>query len=322
MNTKRERIPALYVTAESASDACYKALKIVHEEGAEIRTQYDRKDKEGSYIDPPGKDARVFIEIKDLFAEPRFPKICYSEWGKYIAEFLGAKDHLVVPYEKLLEMVKGDEKFEPTEWPYCYHQRLTAYPNPYGSPINQLEKAVERLVGDPVSRRAVAMTGFPPIDVFLKQDIPCLRELQFRVTEDKKGRWILHTFARWRSRDAFKAWPDNIAGVRNQLQFEVVPMLQKKSGREVVLGPYSEENGSLHIYGQDYTEKGMNNFFQVNPTLFKFLQDSMEKQETFDGLIIDQLKELKGEETWKFPPESIKLIDKLIESYESGKFKP
>ncbi len=320
---KETRIPTLYVEGEGVADTFYKALKAIHKNGLEIRTQYDRRNPDGSYIDPPSRDARTMVRVENLFAEPRFPKVCWSEWGKYIAEMLGAKDYLVMPHKELLERVhSGNEEFEAKEWPYGYHQRLTAYPMSDGTKINQLEMVIDKLAKDPITRRAVAMTGVPEIDLFMKADMPCLRELQFRAIEDEEGKLVVNTFARWRSRAMYTAWPDNVIGMRNLLQFEVVPLLEEKTGKEVVLGPYSEENGSLHIYGQEYSEKGADKFFEVNPTLEGFLKDSQEKQEIFDELIIDHLKALRGESTWNFPKESIELIDKLIGAYESGKFKP
>ena len=63
----------------------------------------------------PERDAKVSIHIRDPFAQPRYPAMSYCERGKYIAEFLGAKDHLVVPYPRLLAMVregKDDEYIE------------------------------------------------------------------------------------------------------------------------------------------------------------------------------------------------------------------
>jgi len=113
------RLPVFNVDAGSIPEAYYEALKVVHYGGATLRTQYDRKDPDGKFIDPPGKDARVTIRIRDPFAQPRYPVLSYCERGKYIAEFLGAKDHLVVPYKELLRRVREGEEFEATEWPYC-----------------------------------------------------------------------------------------------------------------------------------------------------------------------------------------------------------
>ncbi len=111
------RLPVYHVEAGSIPEAYYGALKAVHFGGHTLRTQYDRRDSDGNFIDPPGKDARVTIRIRDPFAQPRYPALSYCERGKYIAEFLGAKDHLVVPYRELLRRVREGESSKPPSGP-------------------------------------------------------------------------------------------------------------------------------------------------------------------------------------------------------------
>ena len=59
------RLPAFHVEANSIPEAYYGALRAVHFGGRTLRTQYDRRNSDGSFIDPPGKDARVSIYIRD-----------------------------------------------------------------------------------------------------------------------------------------------------------------------------------------------------------------------------------------------------------------
>jgi len=310
------------VSERSIPEAFWSAMKLVYD-SIDRRTQYDRKDARGIYIDPPGKDKRVMIEIIEPFAEPRFPQLSYCEIGKYIAEMLGVKDHLVVPYEELLEKVAKGEEFEAKEWPYCYHDRLTSYPTP-GGPLNQLERLIDMLAKDPITRRAVAITGVPEIDLFLKADAPCLREIQLRAPEDSNGRLVLHMMTRWRSRDLYKAWGDNVIVVTN-LQARLAARLAEKTGKEVIIGPYSDESGSLHVYGQDRAEKGADKFFEQFPTKKAFVERAWTSEKARDGLIIPQLEDLlklNEIEQWKFGPKQIKFIVHLIDDFESGKFVP
>ena len=315
------RLPVFHVEAGSIPEAYYAALKAVHYGGHTLRTQYDRRDPDGTFIDPPGKDARVTIRIRDPFAQPRFPALSYCERGKYIAEFLGAKDHLVVPYRELLRMVRAGEEFEATQWPYCYHQRLTAYPRSDGTTIDQLELILDKLAKDPITRRAVASTRVPEIDLFMAADMPCLGEVQLRAIEDEKGRLVLNLHATWRSRDLYKAWADNLIGITN-LQARLAARLAEKTGRQVLVGPYSETNGSLHIYGQDYKSKGMDKFFTRFPTCQPFVQRARTSEFLRDAEIIPQLEDLLAETTWKFPPAALNLIQGLIDDYRSGRFVP
>jgi hypothetical protein len=314
-------IPVFFIEAHSIPEACYRALRAVHFGGCTLRTQYDRRNPDGSFVDPPGKDARVTIRIREPFAQPRFPVLSYCERGKYIAEFLGAKDHLVVPYRDLVRMVRTGEEFEATQWPYCYHQRLTAYPRSDGTTIDQLELILDRLAKEPITRRAVATTRVPEIDLFMAADMPCLGEIQLRAIEDGRGRLRLHLHALWRSRDLYKAWSDNLIGITN-LQARLAARLAEKTGREVLVGSYSENNGSLHIYGQDYKSKGVERFFERFPTCESFVQRAWTSAEARDREIIPQLEELLGETTWKFPPAALELIRGLIDDFRSGRFLP
>ena len=52
-----KRIPTLHVVADNIPEAHYRATQAVFVSGIDIRTQYDRKNKAGEYIDPPSKDS-------------------------------------------------------------------------------------------------------------------------------------------------------------------------------------------------------------------------------------------------------------------------
>ena len=190
--TKSEagRIPTLHIVADSIPQAYFRAMKAVWENGLAIRTEYDRKNAAGEYIDPPSRDARVLIEVKDPFTQPRFPPLSFCELGAYIAEIMGIKDHLVVPMEKLKEALDGD--LSATEWPYTYHQRLFDHPAVDGSTVNQMAIAIDRVAKTPYTRRAVATTSVPNVDPYLKEDVPCLREVQLRCPEDEDGNLVLN----------------------------------------------------------------------------------------------------------------------------------
>ncbi|MEK7270945.1 MAG: thymidylate synthase [Planctomycetota bacterium] len=314
-------LPAFLVEARTIPEAYYEALKAVHFGGHPLRTQYDRRNADGSFLDPPGRDAKVTIRIAQPFGQPRYPALSYCERGKYIAEFLGAKDHLVVPYLELLKRVREGKEFEATEWPYCYHQRLAAYPRTDGTTIDQLESMLEKIAKDPITRRAIATTRIPEIDLFMASDMPCLGEVQLRSIENAQGQLVLNMHSHWRSRDLYKAWGDNLIGITS-LQARLASRLAEITKREVLVGPYSETSGSLHIYGQDYKTKGMDRFFERFPTREMFVKRARTSEEAKDDEVIPQLEELMGEGTWRFPPEALALIRRLIEDYRTGRFLP
>jgi hypothetical protein len=314
-------LPAFLVEARTIPEAYYDALRAVHTGGQILRTQYDRRNADGTYVDPPGRDAKVTIRIAEPFGQPRYPGLSYCERGKYIAEFLGAKDHLVVPYLELVKRVREGKEFEATEWPYCYHQRLVAYPRADGTTIDQLDLMLDKLAKDPITRRAIATTRVPEIDLFMAADMPCLGEVQLRAIENGKGQLVLNMHAHWRSRDLYKAWGDNLIGITS-LQARLAARLAAKTKREVLVGPYSETSGSLHIYGQDYLSKGMDKFFARFPTRESFVKRARSSEEVKENEVVPQLEMLLTEETWKFPPEAEALIRELIEDYRTGRFMP
>src|SRR5512143_4207298 len=105
----RAGIATILVSAASIPSAIYGAMREVLAKGYRIRTQYDRKDGQGNFIDPPSLDVSSAIEILDPYAQPRFPKSSCVEIGKYIAETCwGVKDHLVLSQEELKDaLAKG-----------------------------------------------------------------------------------------------------------------------------------------------------------------------------------------------------------------------
>ena len=321
------RIPTLHIVADSIPRAHFRAMKAVWEQGLAIRTEYDRKDGKGEYIDPPSRDARVLIEVTDPYKQPRFPPTSFCEVGTYIAEIMGIKDHMVVPIEQLKEALTGH--LSAKEWPYTYHQRLTRYPAWDGSTVDQLRLAVERVAQTPHTRRAVATTSVPNLDPFLKEDVPCLREVQLRCPEDKNGNLVLNMNTMWRSRDLYKAWADNLIGV-TFMQSVLARDIAQSAGRPVRVGSYADYSASLHIYGQDFgavggdTQRGLRSFFDTFDEE-AYLARALTSEQARDMLILPQLKDFVSERSvaqWRLPLEAIVLGKSLIEDIESETLMP
>lgn len=306
-------IPTIHVVADNIPQAHYRAAKAVFEEGLDIRTQYDRKE-EGRFIDPPSKDARALILIKNPFNQPRYPRISYCEIGKYIAEIMGVKDHLVVPFEELkMGLETGNLS---TLWPYTYSQRLSAHPLGPGRTLNQLGTLVDRIAENPITRRAVAMTGVPEIDNTLKEDMPCLRELHLRGIEED-GTMYLQMSTVWRSRDLFKAWPDNVIAV-TFLQSELVKRLREKTGRKWGVGSYSDYSTSLHLYGQDISEKGVGKYVAEGEDAA--MRKALDSMKAAKRLVVPQLEDLLAEQKqWQFGDKQMEMIRTLISDIEEGR---
>ena len=321
------RIPTLHVVGETIPQAHFRAMKAVWEHGLAIRTEYDRKNAAGDYIDPPSRDARVLIEVIDPFQEPRFPPISFCEIGTYIAEIMGVKDHMVLPINVLKEAIGGE--LSAKQWPYTYHQRLVDHPDLDGSSVDQLALAIDRVAATPYTRRAVATTSVPNLDPFLREDVPCLREVQLRCPEDDDGNLVLNMNTMWRSRDLFKAWPDNVVAI-TFLQRVLARQIEAKAERPVRVGSYADYSASLHIYGQDFgavggdAARGLQSFFDTFDEE-GYVGRALTSDMAAEMLVVPQLKALlepDRREQWQFPIESIAIIEQLIDDMESGAYTP
>ncbi|MEA1996366.1 MAG: thymidylate synthase, partial [Gemmatimonadota bacterium] len=261
--------------------------------------------------------------------------------------------------KELLEAVEKGGVPDEKKWPYTYSGRLRKYPcletalkmmaekhkdndgmklsgfkkeltdllDEYT--INQIDLAVARIVETPFSRRAVMTTAIPFIDNYLKEDVPCLREVQLRAVEAEHNGLVLNMNTMWRSRDLYKAWPDNIIGI-TFLQSHLARSIEEKSGRKTRVGSYADYSSSLHIYGSYFheiegdTEKGLKSFFERHDEE-TFLNMSMTSEQARDLLVLPELKTLltpQKREEWKFGDEQTGIIETLINDLEQGRYLP
>jgi len=314
-------IHTLHIVAENIPLAHYRAMKQVMENGMDIRTQYDKKDSRGIFLDPASKDASVLIEVKNPFNQPRYPIASCCEIGAYIAEIMGVKDHLVVSFDVLKKDLSQGKELSAIEWPYTYHQRLFNYPLSDGSRVNQMSTLLDRLAEGPISRRAVATTRVPEVDSHLKEDLPCLGEIQLRCTNEEDEMY-LHMNTRWRSRDLFKAWTDNVVGL-TFMQRVLAVKLGEKLGRKVNVGSYSDFSYSLHVYGQDIKNPGSggmtaSQYIQLGEDAV--LGKAMDSDFAREALVIPQMEDLLNNqkiEEWKFGKEQVDIIQDLINGINS-----
>ena len=246
------QIPVLFVSGANLPEAWEKAIVACWERGASVRTEYDRREKDGCFVDPPSRDATVIVEVADPFAEPRIHK-----------NFPGGPEELEVYRQEVVDgihdhwAVAGD----PDKWTYTYHQRLFAYrattdlddPDAVSLPaMDQIEYVVNKCSQTHYSRRAQAITWIPNADP-KTDDPPCLQRLWFRIMMDEAGVPVLNLNTHWRSRDGYKAWFMN-AFALTDLQRVVARRISEKMGREVRVGRYCDISDSFHIYGAYFAE--------------------------------------------------------------------
>jgi thymidylate synthase len=250
-------IPTISLRAQCLPEAWEKAVLAVWEHGIEIKSQYDQPD------DLPCKDAMVGITVTRPLAEPRIHKNFPggpAELEAYRQEVVnGIHDH----------WING----EAGKWTYTYHQRLFAYPStslrtgPTAEngklsggketfpKVNQIEHIIETLVHAGYSRRAQAITWIPSDDIGSEHP-PCLQRIWCRISTAPDGRQVLNMNAHWRSRDLYKAWFMN-AYALTDLQKIIAQQISAKITEPVVVGRYVDITDSLHIYGRDLQEAGL-----------------------------------------------------------------
>ena len=241
---KKGSIPVLYVAEKSLAEAWEKSLLLLWENGCEVRTDYDQRDDQGNYLDPPSRDSSMCVVVEDPSSEPfihrGFPGGLedLEEYRQEVVE--GVKDH----------WVRDCSDPADTRWDYTYHGRLFSYDLPDSSPpINQIEDTViNELARAPHSRRANAITWQPWRDSGIDHP-PCLQSIWCRLLEGEGGSLWLNMNCRFRSRDAYDAAFMNMFALIH-LQEYVAGRLQEKLKREVRMGRYVDWSDSYHIYGR------------------------------------------------------------------------
>lgn len=124
---------------------------------------------------------------------------------------------------------------------YTYGSRMRRY---FG--VDQVQKAVDELLNEKFSRRAVINLLDPKVDCNSKNP-PCLNHCWFRIQNNR-----LHLISTIRSNDMFEAWPENAFGLR-MLQFLVYKSIINKYP-EVKLGNLVIHSQSAHIYDDSWDE--------------------------------------------------------------------
>ena len=234
-------IPTISINADCLPQAWEKTVIAVWENGADVKTQYDKP------ADKPSKDATVMVTVTDPFAEPRIHK-----------NFPGGPEELESYRQEVVDGIH-DHWIDPAagKWTYTYHERLFAYspvedirradsPKPF-IPIDQVRFIIDALAKTNHTRRAQAITWMPTADPNT-DDPPCLQRIWCRLIADAGGNLVLNMNTHWRSRDLYKAWYMNVYALTD-LQRIIAEKISKKIDSPVKVGRYVDISDSLHIYG-------------------------------------------------------------------------
>lgn len=242
-----DRRPIIQVWGETIPQVWELAVLTTFKYGLPMPTEYDLKGE------PRSKDARVEMIVTNPLQEPRLHRGMISgvdEFAVYTREVLdGARAHLVG---------KGRA--------YDYFDRLSRYPggdglkevkSVLGEEINfptkdQIEGIVETLASKWHSRRAQAVTWFPPRDIG-NPDPPCFTRICFRLIKLGDDIFSLEAETNWRSRDLFKAALFNLIAF-TKLHERVSERIAEVTSWTVKLDKYVDTSSSGHIYGKHFRE--------------------------------------------------------------------
>lgn len=232
-------IPVLAVRGVGLAEMWERSLIALWAEGSRVHTEYDARDSNGEYLNPPSVDATLLMTATDPGAEPAVHR-CFpgglEDLEEYRLEVLeGIKDHWVA----------GG-----TTWSYTYHSRLRQYRG-----VDQVAAMIDHLARSPITRRCQAVTWQVESDP-QHDDPPCLQSIWCRCAPDAEGVLYLNMNVRFRSRDGYKAAFMNAYafGGDRGLQGEMAREIMRRSGRAVRLGHYCDLSDSYHIYGKDHAQ--------------------------------------------------------------------
>ncbi len=208
--------PVVYkVRAEKVKDAWLEILKVILRLGVVRKSHYSDSQKEVLSLAAVIDEDPYNPDLADYFT---FTK---KNLAEYEPQVLTAKK------------IPGTY--------YTYGQRLMDLEG-----FDQIKEGiVRRLVKEPFTRRAVAVTWHFKKDAF-NEHCPCLDLIQALVQKNK-----LYFLSYIRSNDMFKAWPQNAFALR-KLQAEIVKKINKQGNHKLKLGSLTTISASAHLYEEDW----------------------------------------------------------------------
>lgn len=282
-------IPVVAVSGKSLATTWENAMIGLYLYGCDIRTQYDTKDEDGHYIDPPSKDCTMLMSIEKAASEPMIHMGGipggFDDLEEYVQEVRdGIKDH----------WIRDPLDPEDTRWQYTYHERLFRYELPLSEfdqflsqhPDSEKQKFHEKetahflldqdyvkVVEKEIKGKKQSFVQINQIQYLIEKltqqpftrqaqaitwqpymdtdiyDPACLQSMWFRIHDDENNQPTLNMNIRFRSRDAYDASFMNCFAFIHIMEY-VAQEVGKRLGQELKIGRYMDESDSFHIYGK------------------------------------------------------------------------
>ena len=282
-------IPIVAASGLSLAEAWENAMIGLYVYGCEIRTQYDAKDQEGNYIDPPSKDCTMLISIANPTSEPMIHMGGipggFEDLEEYVQEVRdGIKD----------SWIRNPLDPQDTRWQYTYHQRLFSYELPLSEydrflcqlPLEEKQKFYAKetahflldhdyikVVEKEIKGKKQAFVQINQIQYIIEKlaqqpftrqaqaitwqpymdtdiyDPACLQSMWFRILDDDNHKSTLNMNIRFRSRDAYDASFMNCFAFIHIMEY-IAQEVGKRIGQDIKIGRYMDQSDSFHIYGK------------------------------------------------------------------------
>ncbi|MCL7412586.1 MAG: thymidylate synthase [ANME-2 cluster archaeon] len=190
------------------SDAWYRGLNMIWNHGHEVT------DERGSRI-------REYLNLMIVIQNP---------YENRIPKDISWNEERLEEYAKQLITGENVQEFE-----YTYGQRLRNW----NEEVDQIAYVIEKLKGNPTTRRATAVTWIPTIDTVV-DEVPCMIIDDFKI---RGGKVNLTTL--FRSHDFAGAYPANLYGLSRLLEY-IADEVGVKPGMITTI------SASAHIYEHDW----------------------------------------------------------------------
>jgi len=180
---KHGNIPVLMASGVGLAEAWENSMIALYAHGGEIRTQYDKKDSNGSFIDPPSRDSSLTIVVEDPSSEPLI----------HMA-FPGGLDVLEEYRQEVIYGIKDHWVRDPTDlrdnrWEYTYHGRLFDYNVPLDG-VNKFLSEMPKEKRDEINQER-KKNGLKPLEFLIDKNFARVEEREVKKWfKDATGEFI------------------------------------------------------------------------------------------------------------------------------------
>jgi hypothetical protein len=229
----------MHITAQNLPDAWFQSLYSLvdyHEETGQFKNSYLYTIQQGSNAGSRRLEfPYIMIEVENPLDEPILP---YFPEGMNLPP-VASMEYVYDYFTQYL--MSPDVAINET---YTYGSRICQEVH---NDITQLDLLVSRLADHPMSNQLILQIA-EPNDIILT-DPPCLRQIQFKVIEDRLDFHIV-----FRSNHLWNGFPVNMASLALLMKYTLLYVPELNAGKFVYF------SGGLHLYEHDFAQAAVRLF--------------------------------------------------------------